>query len=266
LLTGTADIDATGNALANRLTGNAGDNVLNGGEGDDLLLAGEGSDILDGSSGDDRLDGGLGDDTMLGGAGNDLYLVDSTGDMVFETTTTASGIDAGGIDTVRASVSFNLLAHIGLQFVERVLLTGTADIDATGNALANRLTGNAGDNVLNGGLGSDRLTSGAGSDSFVFNTALGAENIDRIVDFTVTEDAIVLDAAIFVGLASGALDASAFAINETGQAASALDQIIYETVTGRLYFDSDGAGGAARVQFATLAVGLSLTSADFFVF
>ncbi len=65
-LTGTGDINATGNSLDNMLTGNAGNNMLNGGAGNDTL------------------DGGAGNDTMSGGAGNDTYVVDAAGDVVTE--------------------------------------------------------------------------------------------------------------------------------------------------------------------------------------
>jgi Ca2+-binding RTX toxin-like protein len=44
------------------------------------------------------------------------------------------------------------------------------------------------------------------------------------------------------------------------------DRIIYETDNGRLYFDRDGSGGAAKVHFATLNTNLVLNNADFFVF
>ena len=238
-LTGTGNINGTGNGLANVLTGNAGNNVLNG---------------------------GLGNDTLIGGAGNDTYVVDAAGDRVFETTTTASTVDAGGIDTVQSGVSFSLDANAGVRFVERLTLTGTGSINGTGNALANVLTGNAGNNVLKGGLGNDTLIGGAGNDTFVFNTSLGAENIDRINDFNVADDTIRLDDLVFAGLATKTLAASAFAANLTGTATDALDRIIYETDTGRLYFDADGNGGGARVLFATMASNLALTHADFFVF
>jgi len=216
-------------------------------------------------AGNDRLDGGTGNDRMLGGSGNDTYVVDSTGDRVFETTTTTSTIDAGGIDTVLSSVGFNLDAYAGVRFVENLELTGTANINGTGNALANRLTGNAGNNELNGGLGADTMTGGAGADTFVFNTALGGGNIDRITDFSVVDDVIHLENAVFTGLANGALAGAAFAANLTGAATLASHRIIYETDTGRLFFDADGVGGAAAVEFAVLNAGLALTSADFFV-
>ena len=235
-LTGTADLSATGNGTRNSLFGNAGDN---------------------------RLDGGLGIDTMVGGAGNDIYIVDNVGDQVAEALSFfGPPVDPGGRDEVRSSVSYSLDT---IRFVETLTLTGTSNISGTGNGLANRLSGNDGNNVLNGGLGADTMTGGAGSDTFVFNTALGAGNVDRITDFDVVEDRIRLDNDVFVGLARGNLSASAFAANLTGRASDALDRIIYETDTGRLFFDADGSGAGARVHFATLNAGLALTSADFLV-
>jgi hypothetical protein len=232
----------------------------------DSLTGDMSANSLSGGAGNDTLDGGRGKDTMLGGAGNDSYVVDNKGDRVFETRTKASSIDAGGTDTVQSAVSFNLDSSAGVRFVEHLTLTGTANINGIGNALKNVLTGNAGNNVLNGGLGQDTMIGGAGNDIFVFNSSLGFRNIDRIQDFNVLDDTIRLDDAVFVGLAKGTLAASAFTANTTGLAATASDRIIYETDTGRLYFDSDGKGGAAHIQFATLGADLALTNTDFFVF
>ena len=59
----------------------------------------------------------------------------------------------------------------------------------------------------------------------------------------------------------GALNPNAFA---TGSAAAdADDRIVYNNATGQLFYDADGNGGIAAVQFATLATGLALTASDF---
>ncbi|MCR8549014.1 hypothetical protein M4578_14340 [Salipiger sp. P9] len=147
-LTGTADLTGIGNGQANRITGNAGDNLLNGAWGDDRLYGGAGNDTFRDSKGADL---------MVGGAGDDLYYVDDPGDRVVE----AAG---EGWDRVLSSVSFALRDHS--QHLENLALTGTGNIDGTGNAQPNRITGNAGDNVLNGAGGSDTLVGGAGNDTF----------------------------------------------------------------------------------------------------
>ena len=81
-------------------------------------------------------------------------------------------------------------------------------------------------------------------------------------------DSIVLDNAVFAGIAAnaqGRLDSAQFAANATGPAADAGDRIVYETDTGDLFYDADGVGGGARVHFATLSPGLAMTSNEFFV-
>ena len=87
---------------------------------------------------------------------------------------------------------------------------GTAAIALAGNELANTVYGNNGNNVLNGGRGNDTLYGYSGADAFRFDSALGAGNVDRIGDYSVADDLIQLDDAVFAGLAPGALAAGAF--------------------------------------------------------
>ncbi|QOL49084.1 beta strand repeat-containing protein [Massilia litorea] len=176
VLTGSANINGTGNALDNTITGNGGANLIDGGAGNDILNGGAGSDTLLGGAGDDRLDGGFDADMLQGGAGNDVYLVDNAGDTVVE----AAG---NGVDTVYASASHVLGAN-----VENLVLTGGANLQGSGNASDNVLTGNSGDNLLSGmagndtlagGAGNDLLLGGAGKDTYLFGAGDGN---DRVID------------------------------------------------------------------------------------
>jgi Ca2+-binding RTX toxin-like protein len=125
------------------------------------------------------------------------------------------------------------------------------------------LDGGAGGDQLFGGLGNDTLTGGIGSDSFRFDTALnGASNVDTVTDFNVAQvDTILLDDAIFTNLSGTVGNSITFEELRIGSAAQdANDHIIYNDVTGALFYDADGVGGAAAVQFATLSPGLALTN------
>lgn len=265
-----AATNGNGNALDNRLVGNTNANRLNSGAGNDVLVSGAGADTLI---------GGAGNDTMIGGTDDDNYQTDGL-DSIVEALNE-------GTDTVTSTADYTLAANL-----ENLVLDGVTALVGTGNGLNNRLTGNtfnntlsgaagndtilggsgddtlnggAGDDLLNGGLGADQMNGHAGVDYFVFNTALGAGNVDTIVGFVVADDRIHIDNAVFVGLAAGVLSAAGFKANLSGLATDASDRIIYETDTGNIYFDSDGTGAASRVQFASVATNLALTNLDFFV-
>jgi Ca2+-binding RTX toxin-like protein len=158
VLTGAGAINGYGNALDNTITGNAAANALYGGDGNDVL------------------NGGAGADVMVGNFGDDSYYVDNAGDTVSE------GNIAGGVDTVFASVSFNL-GPTG--FADHLTLTGASAINATGNSLANTLIGNAAGNILTGNSGNDTLNAGDGND-----TLYGGDGND-VLDGGIGADAMI---------------------------------------------------------------------------
>lgn len=280
-LTGTLAINGTGNELNNTINGNGAANILDGGDGDDTLSSKSGNDNLNGGNGNDKLNGGAGVDAMIGGLGDDIYTVDNASDTVTEAT-------GAGIDLVNASASFTLNSD-----VDNLTLTGTTAINGTGNTLANILRGNNaantlvgaagndnlsgnggndnllggdGNDTLAGGLGNDNLDSGTGSDKFLFNTALGAANIDSITGYNAPTDTIQLENAIFTKFtATGAILPGNFKADAGVAATDANDFLLYNTTTGNLSYDADGNGAGAPIQFASLTGAPILTAAEFVI-
>ncbi|PSJ57707.1 calcium-binding protein [Kumtagia ephedrae] len=231
--TGSAAINLTGNTLAQTIIGNAGDNILH--------------------------DGGKGAaDILRGLAGNDTYRIFNSGDTI------ADGAGQGA-DKVIAAVDYALGNGVEIETMQTNGSTGTAGIDLTGNGFDQSITGNAGNNRLDGKGGTDVLRGLGGKDTFVFSSALGAGNVDTIVDFKAVDDTIELKNTVFAAVGTGSLAASAFNANSSGTALEADDRIIYETDTGKLFYDADGNGAGAAVQFAVLTGNPTITAADFVV-
>ena len=222
-----------GNATAANLTGNDLANVI---------YAGKGNNIMDGGAGTDTVSYLFGVGT--GKAGVTVNLVK----------TAAQATGNSGSDT--------------LKNIENLTGSGLAD-KLTGNAGNNQLDGGAGNDTLNGGAGNDTLIGGAGNDVLVFDNALGTSNLDEIVGFASGGDKIALDDDIFkalgvTGTATGkALTATRLQLGNVADDKE--DRILYDQATGKLYYDADGTGSAAAVQFATLTGQPSVQAADFLV-
>ncbi|WP_413171899.1 glycoside hydrolase family 9 protein [Anabaena azotica] len=86
-------------------------------------------------------------------------------------------------DTLNASATTTLAAG-----VENLTLTGTANINGTGNAGNNVIRGNGGNNTLTGGGGKDTLFGGVGIDRFSYKTLTDSvlSNFDVITSFNAT--------------------------------------------------------------------------------
>jgi Ca2+-binding RTX toxin-like protein len=156
-LTGTANINGTGNVLNNALAGNTGANTLDGGSGNDSVDGGDGNDSLLGGSGDDTLLGGLGNDILTAGSGNDV-------------------LDGGdGTDTIDG---------------------GSADDQLLGGAGSDTLTGGSGADQFTGGTGNDALTGGSGNDLYNFSRGDGQDTISDADPFPGSQDRALFGATI----------------------------------------------------------------------
>jgi Ca2+-binding RTX toxin-like protein len=309
-LTGTADTNGTGNALDNYILGNAGKNALDGGSGNDTLEGGTGADTLagglgtdmasyanssaavtvnlgagtgsggdaqgdvlsgienlagsvfgdtlTGDAGDNRIDGGRGADVMAGGAGNDTYMVDNAGDVVTEAA-------SSGTDTIEATINYTLAAN-----VENLVLTGTVDLNGTGNGLNNQITGNDGSNRLDGGAGADTLIGGKGNDTYVVDSLsdvvteladdatnkYGTDTVEASVNNYVlagnVENLTLIGSAV-----TGTGNALANVITGTDVANTLIGDVGDDTLIGGKGGDSlQGGTGNDTASYATAAAGL----------
>jgi serralysin len=89
----------------------------------------------------------------------------------------------------------------------------------------------------------------------VFDVAPGAANADLIIDFGSEGDTIVLDGNAHANIgASGAFaldDPRFFQVAGASSGHDADDRVIYDTSTGRLWYDADGSGAGAAQLIAT---------------
>jgi Ca2+-binding RTX toxin-like protein len=150
-LTGSENINGTGNERNNRIEGNSGINRLEGLAGNDTLVGGAGNDSLLGGDGDDTLVGAQGDALLNGG-------------------------DQASKDILQLDASFNDASDAQIVGIEEVILTATGlslvlDNQSESYTLrgfasgGNSITGGLGNDTIFGGIGIDSLRGGSGNDS-----------------------------------------------------------------------------------------------------
>ncbi len=136
-----------------------------------------------------------------------------------------------------------------------------------GGTEADNMFGDNGNDWLDGDAGQDRVTGGAGADSFVYNDALASANLDYINDFVSGTDKILLDNAVMTALgADGMLAAGRFVAAPNARSGlDADDRLMYDTVSGKLYYDPDGSGAGAQSVIAVLTGAPTLAASDIVV-
>jgi hypothetical protein len=213
----------------------------------DDLVGDAGVNRLYGLAGNDSLDGLGGNDLLYGGPGDDGYVVDAE-DLVVE-------LFGEGIDTVYVSWSgYRLPAN-----VENLWLIGEGNHSGSGNSLANYIRGNAGENLLVGYDGNDTLAGLGGADDFAF---FDFNSIDTIQDFE-AGDEIWVARTYVKQMPAGTLADSAFWVGTTAHDAD--DRFIFNPTTHALYYDADGTGATAAIQFA-IVNGSAPTAAGIYLF
>jgi Ca2+-binding RTX toxin-like protein len=176
-LTGSANIDGTGNTNADIIVGNTGNNRLTGQSGNDTLNGGSGNDTLDGGNGNDSLLGSNGNDSLVGGGNNDTMRGGS-----------GSGNDSGN--------------------------GGSGNDWLFGDSGSDVLNGGSGNDTISGGTGQDVMNGSGGNDVFDFNTVgestPGAR--DRINGFDNAGNGIgdLIDLSGIDAITGGGNDAFAF--------------------------------------------------------
>lgn len=251
-----------GSGYGDSLYGFGGQDVLGGGSGNNHLYGGPGSDTLNAGSGNDSLYGGPGNDIFNppgGAAASGVihdYIDGGTGNNTLN-------FFNGGFASVHVALNGNQpsLATVGTNIkltlvnIQNVAGSTTNDRligDSHNNSLYgfggnDTLSGGAGNDILDGGHGHNLLTGGSGHDTFVFDTAptngyFADTPRNTVTDFQPGIDRVFLDIQVFDSLTYlGTLSPANFLAGPHALFGHNGHQfIIYDTVTGNLYYDASG--------------------------
>ena len=211
----------------------------NGGFGNDSIVGNNVRNILQGGSGNDTVSGAGGDDYLNGGSGID--------------TVDYRHWNGGGTYNLATGVA-SFPGYYDEEIISfENIITGNGNDVIIGSNVANRIEDNG---------GNDTLTGGGGADDFVFEYL--NHGVDTITDFFwIENDEIHISEEFGGGLTEGFLQYNQFTIGSSASDSS--DRVIYNSSSGDLFFDADGAGSNPQVQFASLNSGLALIASDFVV-
>jgi len=244
LITTKVGLPYAATSKADYIFGNAGDDTIKTGSGNDSVLGGGGTDVLDGGKGNDFVS----------------FFNSEIGDRVI---TLRGSTSSTTLLNGQVSDKIKNFEHVeGGDQDDRITGDGKNNI-LRGEAGNDTIKGGAGNDVLVGGYSNDVLTGGSGADKFVFDDAYGLESADKLKDFRHGEDKLLLDKLDFRAIGA-ALEASEFfAKAGAKQAHDGNDHIIYDTKSGKLYYDHDAKGGDPAELFATLTNKAHLDHNDF---
>jgi Ca2+-binding RTX toxin-like protein len=230
--------------------GGFGDDYVQAGGGNDTVVGGDGNDILFGQGGLDRMSGGDGDDAIFGGAGADTMDGGDGNDWLFGNAGSDRMTDNAGDDLLDGGDGNDNIS------------SGIGNDELIGGAGNDILSAGADNDILTGGAGADRMSGGIGDDVYLYASRFDGN--DRILDFASSQDRFE-----FVGLGFGVdpgtnlEDGTTFIANAAPTAVVAEATVLYETDTGRLWFDIDGTGAQAANLIATMAGRPQIDAEDF---
>jgi Ca2+-binding RTX toxin-like protein len=248
---------------------NAGDDndIINGGIGPDTIRADNGDDTIFGAEDDNLLSGDGGADVLQVGAHfNDNF--DAQIATIEIVTLMTDGLILS-LDAQGEGFTINGFAHGASTITGGTgadsINGGSGSDSLSGAAGADSLIGGDGNDTLTGGADADLIVGGSGNDTIVFNSQEGS---DTISGYVVDDDSIQLSAGAFSGLlttAGNPLGADEFEMLAGAEAITSNGRIVYNTDTGNLYFDADGAGGTAAVLIGIFGDKPPLNAGEFFV-
>jgi Ca2+-binding RTX toxin-like protein len=294
---GRGNDDLQGGAGRDRLIGGDGNDLIDAGGGILSALSDDGAkDFVDAGAGADFVSMGL-NDTAIGGSGIDsLFLSATTDNLDFSRVHLASAsavgtgahaaTKAGGFESVSVSIagdrpntivimsrgndsaavstSFSSISGPGVN-----IKGGAGDDTLSGGSRNDTLQGGIGDDRLTGSPGNDVLIGGSGADQFNFNLfgfAPVGSNINRIRDFSVVDDEILISVQrtqYNFGNEANLLLKGANPTNAT--TAAGVAQLLYNTTTGLLSIDANGATAGGVTHFAQLTTKPNLTAKDIWI-